>query len=148
MLFLILTSCEKFGNKITGEFKVNYMYYYPDERIKISFEVKAEGGTAPYYATWINPDSLIGLGPFTFFINDNLEVSLYFIDTNKKESKIINYTFDFEEIKNDPANDYRYQFTGSYYCKERSVCRDVNTNELHTAYDTVIIDVLTNNQFG
>jgi hypothetical protein len=118
---IVLLSCKQ-ENKDAKEnvdfnvrLEISGLQYYPNDSISMSFRIKSSNGIAPYTCKWINPDTLIGEGPFTICLTGNLLLDVEVLDAglNKMEFhyEILKDTIDFRK------NDYRNVLTGFYKCE-------------------------------
>jgi hypothetical protein len=142
-------SCEKSnpGNediKKNVDFNVNLelsaLTCYPDDSILMTFRINSTNGIAPYMYNWINPDSLVGGGPFTVGLKSNLVLNgeVFDADSNKMEFhyEVLRDTIDFLEF------DYRNRVVGLYDCRVvyRATTQDILGNFI--THETIYQDTI------
>ena len=119
-------SCErdKGVNSFNVDLEITDLICYPQDLISLTFRLNSSNGQAPYRYEWLNPDSLVGEGPFKIDLTHNLYLRVDVTDTNSIkvnfEHRIIRDTIDCLK------NDYRNAFVGLYKC-DVTAC-SVNTD--------------------
>jgi hypothetical protein len=127
-LYLFLIRTDKNGNWINDgrtlkdeikslnvDFKIIDLIYYPDDSIPLTFMITSTNGIQPYNYNWINPDTLVGEGPFTIDLSNN---SIFYVEVKDADNNkvILHY-----EIRKDTIDrlkyDYRNDFIGLYNCE-------------------------------
>ncbi|HDR68566.1 MAG TPA: hypothetical protein ENN61_05890, partial [Bacteroidaceae bacterium] len=71
ILILCICSCEQ-KNDLTFDFQVTDLLCFPDNDIRMTFNIIPDGGDAPYLIKWIEPDNFQGEGPFTCHIESDI----------------------------------------------------------------------------
>ncbi|MCF8381382.1 MAG: hypothetical protein K9H49_17545 [Bacteroidales bacterium] len=112
-------SCEKESSpKLNFKFFATDIVYYPEKHVSITFDIIPVGDNDPYTLSWVQPDSLNEVGPFTININSNLILDFEIMD---KENTTERFSY---EIKIDTLDslkyDYRNDYTGMYCCNVSS----------------------------
>lgn len=122
LLYLVVCfSCKtddkdlKENSDFNTELEIISLLCYPNDSISMSFRINSSNGTAPYNYKWLQPDTLVGEGPFTIWLKNNLllDVEVFDADQNKMKFhyEILKDTIDLQK------NDYRNVVTGLYTCE-------------------------------
>jgi hypothetical protein len=94
--------------------EISSLKVFPNDSISISFGINCSDGVAPFSFIWVNPDTLLGEGPFIISLDSNLILDLEVFDAEQAKVEfhyeLLKDTIDFERY------DYRNEYYGFYQC--------------------------------
>jgi len=113
---LFVQSCKDENVQLIFDVDITFQHliYYPNDSISMTFLMSSSGGESPYAYNWVNPDTLVGEGPFTIDISNDILLELEVIDANNTKVEF-NYEI-FKDTIERLKYDYRNNFMGFYDC--------------------------------